>query len=182
MRYKIFLLTMISALFISSSGCIPTRDFEFIEDAIRSDLHSDIHLKTNFKFSFGPVSISTIRLFVDLADADNEAEMYLKEIKRVQIGVYEVRHNRFGKGRVRIPLKVRDKLEEMDYELFINARERGEHVNLYFKELNRYFSSLYIIVFEDDELVILEVRGNLENMIEKAIQEHGVPGDPKMKI
>ena len=182
MRYKIILLLMISALIVVMSGCIPSRDFEFIEDAIRSDLHSDLHLKTNFKFAFGPVSISTIRMFVDLADADNEAEMYLKEIKKVQVGVYEVRRYRNSTGRVHIQLKVRNEVEELGWELFVNAREREEHVNLYYKQLNKYIGSMYIIVFEDEELVILEVRGNLENMIEKAIQQHGIPGDPKRRI
>lgn len=182
MKYKIILILMISALFIVITGCIPSRDFEFIEDAIRSDLHSDLHIKTNFKFAFGPVSLSTIRVFVDLVDADDEAEMYLKEIKQVQVGVYEVRRYQNSAGRVHIPLKVRNKLEELGWELFVNARERDEHVNLYYKQLNNYVGSLYVIVFENEELVILEVRGNLENMIEKAIQQHGVPGDPKMRI
>ncbi len=173
MKRSILLLLLcgiFASLFI---GCLTTNEFNYIERSIKKEI-SPAKVKTKFKFAFGPISLSTARSIVNFTKDGEEASKYLKEIQRVQVGVYEV-HEAERASQLRIPRKVEQKLEKLGWEIFIRIKEKDEHVNLFYKQISKHVSGLYMIVLEADEMVIVEVLGNLEQIIEQAIQEHGFP-------
>lgn len=179
MRNQIKLFSISALLMVMLSGCVTTGEFNFVERSIRKQI-SPSKVRTNFKFSFGPVSLSTIRAVVRLSDADEEALKYLTEIDKVQVGVYEIDridHN----TRMIIPQDVEDKLTDSGYELFVRVREKDENVNLYFKQISEKVCSLYCIVLEEDEMVLVEVKGRLDNLIQEALRERGVPDKDILK-
>ena len=98
---KSLILLLLSGMFLWITGCNTSGDFNYVERAIRKQIHP-ARLKTEFKFAFGPVSLSTAKMFVRFADTDDEVIDYLREISHVQVGVYKIR-NRKHESRWMIP-------------------------------------------------------------------------------
>ena len=168
---KTLLFTLIIGISLLSNGCITTsHEFNYVEQAIKDQIYP-AKLKKNFKFSFGPLSLSAVKLFVKLADTDDEAIEYIKEIKDVQVGVYEIRHSN-DETHIKIPQNAEQKLTDLGWEIFVKVKERDSQVDIFFTELDLRTISIYAIVLEDDELIIVETRGRLDNLIEKVLQEH----------
>lgn len=70
-----------------------------------------------------------------------------------------------------------DQSEREGWETFVNVRSRkGENVSLYFRQLSKNKASIYVIVLEPDELVVAEINGKLNNILEKAFCERRVAG------
>jgi len=172
-RYVKIMITS-ALLMMLSSGCMTNGEFNFIERSIKKEIYPST-VRTKFKFSFGAISMSTARSVVRLADADEEALNYLNEIDKAQIGVYEIEHREESADRL-IPHDVEERLNRSGYHIFVRVRERGENVNLYFKEISDSCCGLYCIVIDNDELVIVEVQGRLDKLIEEALNERSVPG------
>jgi len=167
---KTIILIIIAALLPLFTGCNTSDDFNYIERAIRDQIYP-AKLKKNFKFSFGSLSQGIVTSFTN---DDNEADMYLKEINSVQVGLYKV-HNIKKSKAFQIPRNVEKCLIEKGWEPFVRVRERGgENIALFYKQLSNNAASIYTIVLERDELVIVEINGNLDMILEKAIQEHGL--------
>ncbi len=55
----------------------------------------------------------------------------------------------------------------------VKVKERGGAVWVMIKMRGKRLESLYVISLDYNELVLVEVRGRLERLIEKAIREHG---------
>jgi hypothetical protein len=175
MMKKLTLILLICGILLPIfSGCmLPSREFCYIEHEIRKQI-SPAYVNTVFKFSFGPISLSTARMIANMADADDDAVMYLREIQRVQVGVYEIRGTHKC-SEFDIPRSVNEKLTELGWERFIRVKERDERVQLYYRQVNKWVGSLYVVVLERDEMVIVEAIGNLERIIDKALHDHHFP-------
>lgn len=176
---KLKLILLLSGILIFCSACLTSSEFNHIEQAIIKEIHP-AKVKTNFKFSFGPISLSTAETFVSFTDEGREASKYLHEISKVQVGIYEIEKTS-RPFQLKIPHRVEKELNELGWEIFIRAKEKDEHVNLFYKQVNEHIGSLYVIVLEKDEMVIVEVRGRLDKLIEEAIQKHGFPQKEMLK-
>jgi hypothetical protein len=63
------------------------------------------------------------------------------------------------------------------WEPFVHVRSRkGENVSLYHRLFSESSASICVIALESDELVIVEIKGNLDNILNKAICEHHLAG------
>jgi len=169
---KIILLLLLCGIVFLIPGCLTTSEFDYIENAIRKEIRP-ARIHTDFKFSFGPASLATIRGAAGLCSEGRKAAKILAEISNVQVGVYKI-ENYKKTDKFQIPLNVEEKLYKSGWESFVRVKDKDEHVNLLYKELKSHVCSLYIISLERDELVIVEVCGRLEKIIEQAIKEHGL--------
>jgi len=115
-----------------------------------------------------------MRCIVRFTDAKEEALQYLKEIDKVQVGVYEIEHGDRA-SKLMIPRDVEDKLIDSGWELFVRVKEKDEHVDLFYKQINDHVSSIYVIVLEPEEMVLVELKGDQEKIIDTEIREHGLP-------
>jgi hypothetical protein len=170
MRQIIYLIVLGSLL--CCSGCRTSSDFNYIEDSIRGQIYP-AKLENDIKFSVGSLSMKMINCFVD--DKEDK-DMFLKEIKSVQIGVYKI-HNADNKGQFRIPGNVEKTLIDKGWEPFVRVRKKNEeNVLILYRQMSEKIMSMYVISLEQNELVIVEVNGNLNNIMEKAICEHRLAG------
>jgi len=127
----------------------------------------------DIKFSIGSLSMRMINCFVN---DEEEADMYLREIKAVQVGVYKIR-NIEKSDSFNIPSNVERSMVEKGWDPFVHVRSRrGENVSLFYRQLSESTASIYAIVLEPDELVIAEITGELDNILDKAICEHRLAG------
>ncbi|MBN2012847.1 DUF4252 domain-containing protein [candidate division KSB1 bacterium] len=172
MRKAMFII-VIAGLLPMFSGCMTSHEFNYVERAIRHQIRP-ANIKTNFKFSFGPLTLAPARIITHYVDDAKEADMYLREIKKVQVGVYEIR-NTDDRSKFRIPRDAEKKLTDLGWEPFVRVRERdGQQVDIFYKTISDRMASIYAVVLDHDELVIVELKGRLDRIIEKAIQEQGL--------
>jgi len=150
-------------------GCV-NNEFNYIERSLRRQLEP-ADLKTNFKLSLGPISMSAIRGIVSFTDADQMAIKHLKNIRKVQVGVYELHDGNVENIKLEVPANAVSKLKKLGWEVFVRVKEKDESVVLLYKDLGRNYGSMYVLTINESEVVIVEVVGNLENIIEEALDK-----------
>ena len=150
------------------SGCRTSNDFNYIENSIQKQIYP-VKLVKDVKFSIGSFSMRILNGFVD---NDEEAGMCMKEIKNIQVGVYKV-HNVDKSELFQIPSNVEKTMIGKGWEPFVRVRKKNvENVVLFYRQLSKKRMSICVIALERDELSIVEITGNLENILSKAICEH----------
>ncbi len=163
---------ILMGLLFNLTGCNTSDEFNNIEKSIRDRIYP-ARLNNNFKFGIGALSTTMIGGFTR---DEHEADTYMKEIKGVQVGMYEVDNSRKSAD-FHIPDNIGKCLVEKGWEPFVHVRKRhGENVSLFYRQVSENEASIYTIVLEHNELVIVEINGNLNTILEKAICEHRLAG------
>jgi len=173
MKIKIFSVVLIITLTAYLlTGCVfVSSDFRHTKNLILDEL-GPADVNTEVQLQIGPGIISLGSFVVSFTDARDEALKYLRDIRNVQVGVYNL-HNVDSKRPVKIPDKISKKLARKGYEPLVKVKERDDAVWVMTKMKGKRIESLYVIALDRSELVLVEVQGRLERLIEKAIREHG---------
>ena len=87
-----FIYLILLGILLCCTGCKTSTDFDYIEDSIRSQIYP-AKLDNDVKFSIGSLSMGMLNCFID---DEEEADMFLREIKSVQIGVYKIHDTEKG--------------------------------------------------------------------------------------
>lgn len=96
----------------------------------------------------------------------DEDEISLRGVRRMQVGIYEVR----GPGRGQ------DRIRSIDFSLLegwtqvVRVREDDEQVFVLTREESGKIRGLLVIVAESDEWVLVRMKGKLDRMLEEAIR------------
>jgi len=155
-----------------SGGCT-TNEFNNVQHAIEKQIQP-AKTKTHLKLSLGPVLLFPVKTIANLIDKKDEVSPYLDEIMKIQVGVYKIK-NTDKSSRLKIPKIVEDELNKSGWEIFIRVREKNEMVECYYRQKSEDIIGIYAIVLDDNNLIIAEVGGRLDRIIEKAIKERGLP-------
>lgn len=152
------------------SGCLYSREIA----QTRRDLeqhYPEARFDQEVVVSLGPASLRTLGWIAGLAP-EEEAQMasdYLREISRVKVGVYEVEHlpdlNDFDPPTLR-------RFTRDGWEVAVKAREDDEVVWVLYKEDHGEVSDMYAIVLTDEDMVLARVKGHLNRLLEKVMDDH----------
>lgn len=129
---------------------------------VRQELSSQagVKLKQETGFTVTRSGIWLARKFVD------DDEVSLKGIRRVEVGVYEVKGLRRG---VDQPANL--DLRHLDgWEPIVSIHEEGEDVMVLVKQQDEMIRAMLIVVAEEDEWVLVRVRGKLNRILEQAMK------------
>lgn len=131
-------------------------------DDIRHDLsvQAGVNLKQETGFTFTRSAVWLARKFV------KEEDFTLEGVRRVEIGVYEVKGLKDGRQSPS-PLDM-TKLE--GWVPIVRVHETGEDVMVLFKEKDDVVRALLVVVAEPDEWVLVRIRGKLDQVLEQAIE------------
>ena len=166
----IILISLLGACFLP--GCVfISSDFRHTKNLILDEI-GPVDVDTEVQIQIGPGIISMGSFIVSFTDARDEALKYLRDIRNVQVGVYHLQDVDRSRP-IKIPDKIADKLARKGYEPMVKVKERGSAVWVMTKMRRDRLQSLYVISLERGELVLVEVEGRLDRLIEKAIREHG---------
>lgn len=58
--------------------------------------------------------------------------------------------------------------------MFIRVRDQEDNVNCFYKQTGENIIGFFIIVLEESQLVIVEVSGTLDRILERIIQDKGL--------
>ena len=107
--------------------------------------------------------------------ASKEASMLL-DIRSVQVGIYELQCS--GPHTGLIPASVERTLARRGYEPIVKVRDRGEETLVLAQLRKDRLKSLFVISADGRELVLVEVRGRLERVLEQAVRQRGLSAKP----
>ncbi len=168
---SIILLIAISLFLVTLTGCIGVnRQFNEVKNKIMGELGEDY--KTEFQFSVGPALIHVSSLFVDLAADEEYIDDMLREISSVQVGIY----NRIEGARYKADFSILNSIDkEMSkngWKYIVRTIERDELTSIYISaDPEELLQKMYVININDEELVIVEVNGDLRKVISYVIEE-----------
>lgn len=95
-----------------------------------------------------------------------EEDIDLRGVKRVEIGVYEVRGLRRGFDE-RAALGLTDL---PDWDPIVRIQEEDENVLVLINEKDEEIRSMVVVVAEDEEWVLVRIRGKLQQILEDAMR------------
>lgn len=168
---SITLIISVSLLLFFLNGCIGVnRQFSEVKDRIMRGLGDDY--KTEFQFSVGSAAITISSWFVDLAADQEYADDMLREISSVQVGVYNKVEGSDAKADFGTLQSIDEEMHNNGWKYIVRSVDGNELTAIYLSDdPEEILNKMYIINLSDEELVIIEVNGDLKKVISYAIEE-----------
>lgn len=164
LKWTILILVALSGLLLLS-GCITNPDLEDIPRIFSQEL-KPARLETKVKLELGPSLLSLAKFGVNLTDS--EAREYLSDIRKIQLGIYEV--SGFSSLN-KVWEKASQRMAQKGWQILVKSKDK-DNISLIFYRLKRKGRGwLYLINLDQTELVLVKVEGRLERLIEKALQD-----------
>jgi hypothetical protein len=172
MRNKLATIIAVTSLSLTMlTGCIGVnRQFSEIKNKIMGDLGDDY--KTEFQFSVGSSLIHVSSWFVDLAADEEYVDDMIREISSVQVGVYNRIEGASHNSGFRTLISIDEEMTGNGWKYLVRTIDRNELTTIYISaDPEELLKKMFIINLNDDELVIVEINGDLKKVIAYAIEE-----------
>ena len=168
---RIFIYIITFLFLILFTGCIGVnRQFGEIKDKIMGDLGNDY--KTEFQFSVGSTAITVSSWFVDLAANEEYIDDMMREISSVQVGVYHKVEGSYAKANFSTLQSIDEEMNNNGWKYIVRSVDVNELTVIYLSDdPEEILNKMYIINLSDEELIIIEVNGDLKKVISYAIEE-----------
>jgi len=151
------MLSMVACL----ATCVSCIWFHGPED-LRHDLADtagvELHRETGV--TVGRLGLALARMVT------KQDEIPLKGVRKVEVGVYEVTGTRRGVNQAR-PVRTP---EMPGYEPVVRIHDEGEDVFVMIKLEEEQIRRMLVIVAEEDEWVLVRIRGKLNHIFEQAME------------
>ena len=172
MKNKIILVVPVLFLLFISTGCIEVNDeFAGMRNKIISHFNNDY--KSEVQFSVGSVGITISSWIVGAAQEEEFVDDMMREVDGVQIGVYNKLTSDDEKG-FAVLNEIEEDMQNNGWKSFIKSYDNGEITAVYLRtNPDEYLKRLFVISSDNDQLVIVEVKGDLKELINTAIKEKG---------
>jgi len=167
----LFLPILLLPLFIS--GCIGiNEEFAEIRNEVIRNFGGDF--KSEVQFSIGSAGITVSTWFVETAAEDDIAADILDDVSSVQIGVYKKLRGTESPN-MNTLREIESKMSESGWKSIVKSCDKEELAAVYVrKDSGEIMDRLFVISLEDDELVLVEVKGDLKEAISTVIREKGM--------
>jgi len=169
---KIIIILVITTC-ISLTGCFAVdNEFKSIRNITLKEYGRNFI--TDHEFALGSFELWLAEGIVSIAADDEMAEEILSSVSGVQIGIYK---NKFHEDlpNKKLLKKIDNQMEKRGWKYIVKSYNGGEMAAVYInKDAEKMLRELYVISIDDEEMVIVQVLGDLEKVIEAAIREHGI--------
>ena len=170
---KIKILMGILMIALLSTGCIGVdASFRGMRDYVLST--TETQFEKEFEFSFGTVSIGMAEIALDFADTEEPIDEILSEIDNVQVGIYKNNSGKKNKSNLTEMKFLTDKMENAGWDCIVKSFDKEDMSAVFIKMHDDELNQLFVIALNNDEIVLVEVLGNLHKVIEIAIREKGL--------
>jgi hypothetical protein len=161
---------------LASPGCLWAPELSGVRDDIQDQLPGAT-FDRNIEISFGRVGLALARLAAAIVPGAREARPYLRDVSAVKVGVYDARVT--STSGLRMPRKLQSLLDE-GWELAIRVRDGNDAVWLLYRADEESIREVFIVVLNEDELVLVKAKGRLDRLVGYALREsHGRPWVPR---
>jgi hypothetical protein len=139
-------------------SCIWLHGPEDLRHDLASSAGVELHRETGV--TVGRLGLAIARLVT------KQDEIPLKGVRKVEVGVYEVVGTRRGVERARAV----DPPEMPGYEHVVRIHDEGDDVFVMVKFEEEQIRRMLVIVAEEDEWVLVRIRGKLNHIFEQAME------------
>ena len=158
---------------LSSPGCFWSSELADVRRDLEHQLPGSSFDK-NVELSLGPIVMTFARVVTAAIPGAREARPYLSGLSRVQIGVYDSHFESVSE--LRMPERLQSLLSK-GWETAVRVRDNHEAVWILYRPDDDEVKEIFVLVLDDDELVMVKARGNLERLVAAAMDEaHGRHG------
>jgi len=168
-RIIIYVVTFFFLILLT--GCIGVnKQFSDITDKIVGRLENNY--KSEFQFSIGSAAITISSWFVDFAADEEYIDEMMREISSVQVGIYNRLETIYKKPNLATLQSIDEEMRIKGWKYIVRSVDNNELTAIYLSDdPAEILNEMYIINLRDDELVIIEVNGDLKKVISYAIEE-----------
>ncbi len=168
---SIILLIAIPFFLFTLTGCIGVnRQFSEVKNKIIGELGNEY--KTEIQFSVGSSLIHVSSWFVDLAADEEYVDDMIREISSVQVGVYNRIEGAKHKAGFSTLKSIDEEMTSNGWKYLVRTIDRNELTTIYISaDPEELLQKMYVINLNDEELVIVEINGDLKKVISYAIEE-----------
>ena len=166
-----FLPVFFLPLFLNSCVGID-EEFSKVRNVVIKNFGDDY--KSEAQFSIGSVGITVSSWIVDTVEEDELPSEILDNVSSVQVGIYKkikgnTSHN------ISILKEIESNMQESGWKSIVRSSTDKGLTRVYVrKNVNEMLKRLFVISLEDDELVLVEVEGDLKEAIATVIKEKGM--------
>lgn len=166
-------IVLIIAAAILLSGCIAVDGyFKNMRNKVLSNVEGEFHKE--IEFSVGAAAITLSSMAIHFSDAPEFTDDLLRKITRVQIGVYKNYDWSNFKPNMKSLKLLSDDLRDDDYEYIVRSINRDEVVLVCVKNDEEKIREMFVVAASKDDLVMTQIFGNLNELMEIAIREQGL--------
>ena len=166
-----FTIALAAVVVLSLSGCFYSREIAHLRGDIER-LFPEARFDRQVVVALGPGTLRPLGWLADHVPEDHArmASDYMRNIERVKVGVYETEYlppmETVSQPRLR-------RFEHGDWEMAAKVRDDDEVVWVFYRERYENVRDLYVIVLNDDELVLVRVQRHLNQLLEAVLEDHG---------
>jgi len=160
---------------LNFTGCIGVNgNFKRVRNTILDNLDGKYH--RDIEFSVGAAGLALAGTFVSFADTDVDyADDIIRQVNRVQVGIYEKVDNADEKPDMKLLQEISKLLEDTGWEYIVRTCDHNQMTAVFIRSAEtEQISHLFVIALDDNQLVLTEVRGDLDKVVEIAIREQGL--------
>ncbi len=159
-----------STLFVGCFGV--DGNFSRLKNKILS--FTDNSYYTDVELSIGSFGISIAKIAVKMDDNDQDAREILDNISHVQVGVYKSHKGCTLDNGFQLLQDINSHMNENGWQYVVRSRNNNEVTGVYVKVNNSSeLKELFVVSLNRHELTLVEVKGNLDKVLETAIREKG---------
>lgn len=171
MKIKLFFLSF--TLLLTLNSCIDVNEeFVNVRNKVIKNFGDDY--KSEVQFSLGSVGITVSSWMVNTSENDELASDILADVSSIQVGVYQ----KF-KGSSTLDISTLHDIEknmlESGWKSIVMSSEDNDLSAVYVrKNPNEILNRLFIINYDGEELVLIEIEGDLKEAVSTVIREKGM--------
>lgn len=171
MKIKLFFLSFI--LFFTLNGCIDVNDkFVNVRNKVIENFGDDY--KSEVQFSLGSVEIKVSSWIVDASDNDELVSGILDDVSSIQVGVYQ-KLKGTSTPDISTLRDIEKNMLESGWKSIVMSGEDNDLSAVYVrKNLNEILNRLFVINYDREELILVEVEGDLKEAVSSMIRKKGM--------
>ncbi|MCF8242849.1 MAG: DUF4252 domain-containing protein [Melioribacteraceae bacterium] len=173
-KNKIKFIVIALGMSLLLSGCIMVNaDFREARNTILNSIDGEFNKEIEFAVGGGMILMA--RMFIPKDEPDAEiAQEALENISSVQVGIYSVKgHLDYNRSFVNFKNQINNMLTD-EWECIVKAFDHSEQTAVFVKCDEDKIRSMFVIALNNDELVLAEVNGDLEELIAVAVRQSGL--------
>ena len=168
MKKSVLVILLFLAPFLS--GCFGVNNYF---KSVRNDIihHIDAGFTEDTEFALGPVTLTVAGWFVP---DEEQASEFIDNISQLQVGIYKKEMNG-NSNYFKLIQKIDRRMNRHGCRYIVKNCSKDEVSAIYVnRNLERGIRRMFIINIDKEEMVIVQMDGNLSKVIETAIQDRGL--------
>lgn len=161
---------LILVVLVTLSGCIGiNRNFRDMSSNLINKFGNDYHRE--IEVSVGPFLINFASWVVNLSEEDEIVDDLMRQVSNVQVGVYTLTKDRH-KARNSVMEKINTEMQSRGWRYIVRSYSDDELTGVYIsQDPDMLFKKMFVITHDSEQLVLVEVEGKLDKLIQLAIHD-----------